>query len=217
MKVSSFKIIGHSRPPLSSFLSLNTVDSLFQNFPMTGFEPQTTLPTDPQLLPKRVVHFIKFMSRMERLKIFTTNLNRWIVTRWSTNFASRRSKRQPSRTRCPSSRTCTIREWSTSRGCSRRRRGFSSSWKSWRVWSDTCGQSYKHFTLVNYDSRLENTPYYDPRVVIYERKMFIRLATDGHTCLWNLQWTILVDRDGDRHRDSLNAVNNECWNAVCNN
>ena len=30
-----------------------------------------------------------------------------------------------------------------------------------------CGQSYKHFTLVNYDSR----------VVIYERKMFIILAT----------------------------------------
>ena len=25
---------------------------------------------------------------------------------------------------------------------------------------------------------MENTPYYDPRVVIYEHKMFIRLATD---------------------------------------
>ena len=25
---------------------------------------------------------------------------------------------------------------------------------------------------------LENTPYYNPRVVIYERKMFIRLATE---------------------------------------
>ena len=44
--------------------------------------------------------------------------------------------------------------------------------------SVTSGQSYKHFTIVNYDSRLENTPYYDPRVVIYDRKMFIRLATD---------------------------------------
>ena len=30
----------------------------------------------------------------------------------------------------------------------------------------------KHFTLVNYD-----TSQLDPRVVIYERKMFIRLAT----------------------------------------
>ena len=56
-----------------------------------------------------------------------------------------------------------------------------------KTMSKTCGQSYKHFMLVNYDSRLENTPYYDPRlentpyydprVVIYERKCFIRLAT----------------------------------------
>ena len=29
---------------------------------------------------------------------------------------------------------------------------------------------------------LENTPYYDPRVVIYERKMFIRLATGEDLC-----------------------------------
>ena len=44
----------------------------------------------------------------------------------------------------------------------------------------TSGQSCKHFTVVNYDSRvvLDWNPYYDPRVVIYERKMFIRLATD---------------------------------------
>ena len=33
----------------------------------------------------------------------------------------------------------------------------------------TSGQSYKQFTLVNYD----------PSVLIYERKMFIRLATDS--------------------------------------
>ena len=33
----------------------------------------------------------------------------------------------------------------------------------------TCGQSYKASTIV----------IYDPRVVIYERKMFIRLATGG--------------------------------------
>ena len=50
----------------------------------------------------------------------------------------------------------------------------------------TCDQSYKHFTIENYDSRgrtwLENTPYYNPRVVIYERKMFIRLATGGRRC-----------------------------------
>ena len=32
----------------------------------------------------------------------------------------------------------------------------------------TSGFSFKHFTLVNYNSR----------VIIYERKMFIRLATD---------------------------------------
>ena len=53
-----------------------------------------------------------------------------------------------------------------------------------------CCQSYKHFTLVNYDSRVapENTPYYDPRVVIYERKMFIRLATGA----WLAQPTGLV-------------------------
>ena len=45
----------------------------------------------------------------------------------------------------------------------------------------SCGQSYKHFTLVNYDSRvvpdLKLPPYYNPRVIIYERKMFLRLAT----------------------------------------
>ena len=41
-----------------------------------------------------------------------------------------------------------------------------------------CGQSYEHFTIVNYDSRVENTPYYDSRVVNYDHKLFIRLATD---------------------------------------
>ena len=43
------------------------------------------------------------------------------------------------------------------------------------------GQSYQAFTLVNYDSRVVNMGYfqvrYNSRVVIYERKMFIRLAT----------------------------------------
>ena len=43
------------------------------------------------------------------------------------------------------------------------------------------GQSYKHFMLVNYDSRVGIWGYfpvrYDSRVVIYEHKMFIRLAT----------------------------------------
>ena len=37
-----------------------------------------------------------------------------------------------------------------------------------------------HFTIVNYDSRVVLTTicsYYDSRVVIYNRKMFIRLAT----------------------------------------
>ena len=41
-----------------------------------------------------------------------------------------------------------------------------------------CGQSYQQFMLVNYDSRF--SPYYNPRVVIYERKMFIRLAIGGN-------------------------------------
>ena len=43
------------------------------------------------------------------------------------------------------------------------------------------GQSYKQFMLVNYNSRVvpdwKIPPFYDPIVVIYERKMFIRLAT----------------------------------------
>ena len=46
-----------------------------------------------------------------------------------------------------------------------------------------CGQSYKHFTLVNYNSRVviwQFSSQYDSRVVIYERKIFIRLST-GHT------------------------------------
>ena len=48
----------------------------------------------------------------------------------------------------------------------------------------------KKFTLVNYDSRvshtwLENTPYYDPRVVNYERRMFNKI---DHWSL--LQWSI---------------------------
>ena len=45
-----------------------------------------------------------------------------------------------------------------------------------------CGQSYKHFTLVNYYSRVViwgnfKTGMYNSRVIINERKMFIRLAT----------------------------------------
>ena len=42
-------------------------------------------------------------------------------------------------------------------------------------------QSIKHFTIVIYNSRvvwLGNCPYYDSRVVNYDRKMFIRLATE---------------------------------------
>ena len=38
----------------------------------------------------------------------------------------------------------------------------------------------KYLTIVIYDSRVvltRNCPYYDSRVVIYDRKMFIRLAT----------------------------------------
>ena len=54
-----------------------------------------------------------------------------------------------------------------------------------------CGQSYKASTLINYDSRVvgisnllvntslesQFTSKYESRVVIYERKMFIILAT----------------------------------------
>ena len=50
------------------------------------------------------------------------------------------------------------------------------------VSSVTSGQSYKASTLVIYDSRVVRMSYllvnYDSRVVIYERKMFIRLAID---------------------------------------
>ena len=46
----------------------------------------------------------------------------------------------------------------------------------------SCGQSYKHFTLVNYDWG-RNMGYflvrYDSRVVNYNRRGFIRLATDS--------------------------------------
>ena len=49
--------------------------------------------------------------------------------------------------------------------------------------SKTCGQSFKHFTLVNYDSRVKICSNFnvrfDSRVVIYDHKMFIRLATGG--------------------------------------
>ena len=41
-------------------------------------------------------------------------------------------------------------------------------------------QSYKHFTLVNYDSRVnfrQLSGQYNSRVVIYDCKMFIKLAT----------------------------------------
>ena len=49
-----------------------------------------------------------------------------------------------------------------------------------------CGQSYKHFTIVNYDSRVNMGFFqvrYESRVVHYDLRGFIRLAT-GHTvCL----------------------------------
>ena len=51
----------------------------------------------------------------------------------------------------------------------------------WRIWiADLCGQSYKHFTLINYNFR----------VVIYEHKKFIRLATGVRSsCLTNCATT----------------------------
>ena len=51
------------------------------------------------------------------------------------------------------------------------------------VASVTSGQSYKASTLVIYDPRVEPDlkipPYYNSRLVNYECKLFIRLATDG--------------------------------------
>ena len=43
----------------------------------------------------------------------------------------------------------------------------------------SCVQSYKASTIVIYHSRVgpNLTPYYDSRLVNYERKLFIRLAT----------------------------------------
>ena len=49
----------------------------------------------------------------------------------------------------------------------------------------------KHFTIVIYDSRvvwLGNCPCYDSRVVIYERKLFLRLATGIEICIWVSIW-----------------------------
>ena len=49
------------------------------------------------------------------------------------------------------------------------------------VKNKTGGQSFKPPTIVIYDSRvipdLKLPPYYDPRVTIYDRRAFIRLAT----------------------------------------
>ena len=47
----------------------------------------------------------------------------------------------------------------------------------------TSGQSYNGSTIVNNDSRkrrtwLENCPYYESRLIIYNRKLFIGLATE---------------------------------------
>ena len=40
------------------------------------------------------------------------------------------------------------------------------------------GQSYKGSTIVNNDSRVENSAYYNSWLLNYECKLFIRLATD---------------------------------------
>ena len=66
--------------------------------------------------------------------------------------------------------------------------------KDWAIvfkleWFNTfSSQSYKHFTLVNYNFQGHNKGYfpvrYDSRVVIYDHKMFIRLATE--VCLTKL-------------------------------
>ena len=56
------------------------------------------------------------------------------------------------------------------------------------------GQSYKTFTIVNYDSRI-NTPYYEPRVVIYKCECFIRLAKEGLTLRARLRFCMKVVSD----------------------
>ena len=48
-----------------------------------------------------------------------------------------------------------------------------------RQYKWACGQSYKQFTLVNYDSRVVLTSklhYYDSRAVIYERKLLYKIG-----------------------------------------
>ena len=73
---------------------------------------------------------------------------------------------------------------------------------SWYVWSmvdvrgiKPCGQSYKAPTIVIYDSRVapdSKMPHItnDARVVIYDRKMVIRLATGLINCQ-SKTWTFL--------------------------
>ena len=53
----------------------------------------------------------------------------------------------------------------------------------------------KHFTIVMY--RLKNCPYYGPKVIIYARKMFIRLAT-----------IVLNDSGSQKNSHSVTR----CWN-----
>ena len=49
-------------------------------------------------------------------------------------------------------------------------------WQAWICAEDICGQSYKASTIVIYDSRVVN----------YERKLFIRLATVNFGCNFTL-------------------------------
>ena len=70
----------------------------------------------------------------------------------------------------------------------------------------------KHFTIVIYDFRViltRNFPYYNSRVVIYTRKIFIRLATDWlHFVKVNLKransiyYIVLKTKDSPKRQSS---------------
>ena len=67
----------------------------------------------------------------------------------------------------------------------------------------------KHFMIVIYDSRdiwLENCPYYNSRVVIYARKMFIRLPQ----CCFSQ-----VSLSRFKQTEMQTCTNQSCWIEHC--
>ena len=64
------------------------------------------------------------------------------------------------------------------------------SFSTYFVPADSCsvtsGQSYKASTIVIYESRVVNISNYDCGVIIYDRRSFIRLATDVYIIFYDL-------------------------------